>query len=677
MKSAESEKAVRSNSTVLSNAISRRVVVLSLLLALFFGYILPIVDFKLSNTFLGATHLPPGAVAALLFIVVCLNPLLRLLSKKLVLRREESLTIYISCLFSSLVPGHGSENFLLPNLIAPFYYATPTNKWLAFLQAHLKSWFSPALRNGSYDAAGQEVVTNWYIGNNGAPIPWHAWLVPLLAWGAVVFASYIMLACLAALLRAQWADREALAYPLLRLPLALVEDKDEPDSPRLLKNKLAWLGIGIAMFVQLLNGLHLYFPDVPGFVMNLNLAPYFAEPPWNQIGEPPALHVWPIVIGIAFLLPREISLSLWAFYWFVKLEMIASWSLGYPSSTLPRATGMGAPAFIYYQKFGAYWMFSFLVLWTGREHWKHIARRAFGRERARAGEDREALSYPVAFWGFVLSFAFVVGWSACAGVRLDIAAYLWLSYLVIAIALSRMVAEAGLLFVQHGMRPLGAVSQMFGSGEGAFLTPSSMVPASFIQHSLMYDLRGFIMPSFVQSFKLAHDEKIPLRRLLVLIFAVTTISLIMGLWMRVRLGYESAGLTMNEWAARNGAKISASNVLEYLNGPKTSGPINPFWIVVGGGMTWLLFFARSRFAWFPIHPIGYLLTLTYALDMLWFSVALGWLCKTLVTRFGGIESYRKTTPFFLGLALGDVAMMIFWLLVDGWQGRTAHLLMPG
>ena len=185
------------------------------------------------------------------------------------------------------------------------------------------------------------------------------------------------------------------------------------------------------------------------------------------------------------------------------------------------------------------------------------------------------------------------------------------------------------------------------------------------------------MPSFVQSFKLAHDEKIPLRRLLVLIFAVTFISLVMGLWMRVRLGYESAGLTMNEWAARNGAKISASNVLEYLNGPKTTGPWNPFWIGVGGGMMWLLFFARSRFTWFPVHPIGYLLTLTYALDMLWFSVTLGWLCKTLLTRFGGAEGYRKTTPFFLGLALGDVAMMIFWLLIDGWQGRTSHLLMPG
>jgi hypothetical protein len=49
----------------------------------------------------------------------------------------------------------------------------------------------------------------------------------------------------------------------------------------------------------------------------------------------------------------------------------------------------------------------------------------------------------------------------------------------------------------------------------------------------------------------------------------------------------------------------------------------------------------------------------------------------LITRFGGIDSYRKATPAFLGLALGDVTMILFWLAIDGWQGRTGHQLLPG
>ena len=34
------------------------------------------------------------------------------------------------------------------------------------------------------------------------------------------------------------------------------------------------------------------------------------------------------------------------------------------------------------------------------------------------------------------------------------------------------------------------------------------------------------------------------------------------------------------------------------------------------------------------------------------------------------------TPFFLGLALGDVAAVLLWLCIDGWQGHTLHTMMP-
>ena len=45
-----------------NRGVTPRVVFFSLLLALFFGYIDPVIDAKLANTFLGAQHLPPGAV---------------------------------------------------------------------------------------------------------------------------------------------------------------------------------------------------------------------------------------------------------------------------------------------------------------------------------------------------------------------------------------------------------------------------------------------------------------------------------------------------------------------------------------------------------------------------------------------------------------------------------------
>jgi hypothetical protein len=52
------------------------------------------------------------------------------------------------------------------------------------------------------------------------------------------------------------------------------------------------------------------------------------------------------------------------------------------------------------------------------------------------------------------------------------------------------------------------------------------------------------------------------------------------------------------------------------------------------------------------------------------------LLKTLIMRFGGPDTYRRLTPLFLGLALGDVASIFLWLAIDGWQGHTLHMLMP-
>jgi hypothetical protein len=61
---------------------------------------------------------------------------------------------------------------------------------------------------------------------------------------------------------------------------------------------------------------------------------------------------------------------------------------------------------------------------------------------------------------------------------------------------------------------------------------------------------------------------------------------------------------------------------------------------------------------------------------MWLSILLGWLCKVTITRFGGTDTYRKLIPLFLGLALGDIVMIVAWIAIDAWQGRTGHALLP-
>ncbi|RYG63358.1 hypothetical protein EON80_21410 [bacterium] len=437
-----------------SSGITFRVVLLSLALAALFGYCIPIIDYKMSNTFLGANHLPAGAVAVLLVLLLVVNPLLKTLSARIALRRNEILTVYITCLFSTLVPGKGGENFFLPILIAPFYYATRENKWLEALQPYFKPWFSPAINaDGSYNA---HVIESWYTGlGPGESIPWGAWAVPLATWSTGILVLYFMQGCLGVILRAQWAQREALAFPLLRLPIEMTEDVDKPGQKigPFFKNSTMWVGFGVAVFIEMMNGLHLYFPEVPEIPLRLPTGPLFTEAPWNQIGGL-SLEIWPAVLGIAFLLTSEVSFSLWFFHLFSKFQLIVAFILGFQPATMesPFWTRGWAKGFVGYQQIGAYVAFVGILLWTGREHWARVARRAFGREKASPEEKLEALSYPVAFWGFWGSMALLIAWTIAAGVAPHVAFVLWGAYLMVALGLTRMVAEAGLMFALYRPR---------------------------------------------------------------------------------------------------------------------------------------------------------------------------------------------------------------------------------
>ncbi len=721
-------------------AITARAALLSVVLAFFFGTVIPIVDMKMRGTFLGATHLPPGAIASLLVLLLVVNPLLHMTSRapakqvfllagtlilalaagllrqrgldsdglgfvfyilvalaalgvivlmlgRQPLSRNETLVVYISCLFSCLTPGHGAENVFVVNLIGPFYYATRENKWLEFLEPYIKPWMTPALSasGGRYTDAAKDAVSGWFVGVPNGEIPWGAWLVPLLIWGTFIFVLYVMMACLCVILRKQWAEREALSFPLLRLPIEMTEGMDNPENRGFgpfFRNNLMWLGFGIAVFIQLFRGLHVYFPDVPDFPLSIDTNLLFTEAPWNQIGGAPTV-LFPLFVGIAYLLTAEISFSLWFFFWFVKFQLVVAYFAGFPPSTLPNAiggVGGGFETFTHYQQIGCYLAYVAIMAYTGREHFKHVALRALGRRRADGEERDEPLSYPAAFWGFVGSFALIIAWSIAAGISPLLALVLWTLYLVIIIALTRLISEAGVLFVQQGWAPLGILGQITNAGPNHWLlSSSSLPPAAMMQGALMTDLRGFIMPSFIQGFKLAFDRKIALKPLLSLIMVCTLISMAIGFYMNVKLGYAQGGLTLDNWySSGGGASIQpASASASLVKGVTGASYNNLIWVGLGIVMTYGMMLARSRFAWFPLHPIGFLVSQSYPITQIWFSVFIGWLCKVLVTRFGGTDTYRKTTPLFLGLALGDVAMMLFWLVIDGWQGRVGHKLMPG
>ena len=254
---------------------------------------------------------------------------------------------------------------------------------------------------------------------------------------------------------------------------------------------------------------------------------------------------------------------------------------------------------------------------------------------------------------------------------------LWVTYLVSCIGLTRLIVEGGLLYVGNMWSPVNIWTQLTNGSPATWLPASSIAPATLVQSAFMLDMRAFILPSFVQSWKLAYDNGLHLKRLGAMICCIIFIALGMGFYRRIDIAYNNGGaLVWHPFVAKNGVTAWASTSASLSNGVQNVTWTNAFWVVVGALLTWGMLAMRARFAWFPFHPLGYLIPLSYPMICLWFPIFVGWLCKVVISKYGGNSAYRQARPLFLGLAFGDISMMLFWLLVDGWQGRTFHYLVP-
>jgi hypothetical protein len=83
-------------------------------------------------------------------------------------------------------------------------------------------------------------------------------------------------------------------------------------------------------------------------------------------------------------------------------------------------------------------------------------------------------------------------------------------------------------------------------------------------------------------------------------------------------------------------------------------------------MAFTLFLAamRSRFAGWPFHPAGYLVSGSFGLFRLWLPIFVSWLVKALLLRYGGLRAYRRALPLAYGLVLGEFSAGFVRSLLD-------------
>jgi hypothetical protein len=603
-----------------------------------------------------AADFSAGAALFLFFAFsLLLNPLLRLLGLTR-FHPGELATAYIMMAVAAAIPSWGFTMNLVPLMGGFFYYATPENGWTSLILPHLPQWLVPT-----------DPASTWKLFEGGGreeALPWGVWLRPLLAWSLFILSLYFVTLCLLVVLRRQWMEREKLLFPLAILPLELSAQAEGRLLPPLLRNPLTWLGFAVPALVNSLNALHAYFNFIPP-VSLASVLPLLRNSVW--LNFTPRFEV----IGLSYLLSLDVSFGVWFFALLAHLhsgaERLVGWSIG-PTQPF---SDPASPS-VAHLALGALFFLVGAGFWNARGHLLQVCRRAWGRPGAL--EDRDELfSYRTAFFGTFAGSALCCLWLMAAGLNLITALVFFLSSLAIFAGLSRIISQTGLAYGRATVAaPVFATNVLGSSAVG-----SAGLTVLGLNFAWSADIRTFVMASAATGLKLARDTGLESRRLFGAILLAIGLTLVGSAWAVLRLAYTYGGINLVGWQFIGLPSFAGNWITQNLHNPQPTH----WWhlgyaaigLVVMAGLTQL----KARFVGFPLHPIGLTLGLTHPIYHVWFSVALAWLVKALILKYGGARVYLRLRPFFLGMALGAFSSAGFWLLVDGWTGMSGNVFTLG
>ena len=357
-----------------------------------------------------------------LFVLQVLNLILVRLLPQLAFSSHDLLIIYTMLSIASGISGLDMMQDVVSNLGHAFWYATPENDWeqlfWRYLPKHLIVDDLKALR-GYYEESSNLLI----------PLHFRAWFVPCLMWTGFISLLVLMMTCLNVVLRKQWIEREKLSYPIIQLPLEMIRHRDLSG---LFGNRALIIGFLLAVGIDLLNGLDVFYPVIPPIpIRGYDLRQLLTEKPWSAVSWFP-IRFYPFVIGLGFLIPLDLSFSCWSFDLIYKLQLIIGSAVGLRS--LPRFPYGNE------QAVGAYIGLCALALWGSRRHLWSTFRKVLALSSP-LDDTHEPIRYRTATLIIIDVAVLLLFFCVKAGLTLWAASIFLISYFSISITITRMRAE--------------------------------------------------------------------------------------------------------------------------------------------------------------------------------------------------------------------------------------------
>ena len=634
-----------------------RALLIGLALVILQTAITPYNDYYLQGTDISGNHFPLGAVFTLIFLTIGINPILKKVLPRATLNPAELIVIWVMMGVSSAIPSKGMMGFLLPYLAAPVYFATSENEWADTLHPHLPEWLIVWDKNA---------VTNFYEGES--LVPWALWIKPLLVWTVFIILLYCVTICVSIVIRKQWVERERYIFPLVTVPVELVQQTpSQSNLSSLFKNRLVWIGFAIAAAFHLLNGLHEYIPSLPSIPNRYDLYKPFTERPWIVMGWWPQFRffLYFSVIGITYFLTTAVSFSCWFFFLFFKLQYIIINAFAIPIRPWISARG---------QTMAAYVVMVIAFLINSRKHIKDILIRTFLQSTSTTTIDdkNEVLPYRWAVLGGIFSFLLLVGLCVYGGMSFWVACSIIILFLIVSTALSWMVVNGGMLLIQAPMYPVEYFEIVTGS---RVINANSLTLLGF-QRVMMRDWGGILMPSVLHGFKAADPLGLNRRRMLGAMALSIVVAIGVSYAASLPLIYDKGGLNLQR-GPFIGAPRYLNHIVTLIQYPKDPKMGEAYSMILGVGITSFLLIMQRQFMWWQLHPIGYVMGAVYSSYFLWSCMFIGWFLKYLVLKSGGIGHYRKLRPLFMGLIIGEFGIVGAWMVIGIFTGVNYQNALPG
>ena len=595
--------------------------------------------------------------ANVLFILTALlaiNTVLRRHAPRFSLSQAELLLIYAMVGIGAGLAGHDMLPILIQMIAHPYHAGNNANGWLIrfgqFLPTRLMVSDKTAL-NGYYEGH-----STFY---RSATLS--VWLRPVALWTVFMTLLFGTMQCINVLVRQGWQDRERLPFPVVEIPLQMTDA-----GGGLWTNRLFWSGFCLVAAVEVLNGISYLYPDVPSINLkhvDISSMGIFATRPWSAVGFT-CYSFYPFAVGMGYLLPLDLLFSSWFFYFFWKAQLVLSAALAL--DTVPNFP------FIPQQAFGGFFAILIFVFWNGRHYFRQVWDRIWNVP-SDVDDKTEGIGYQAAFIGAVCGFTGLVGFMVWAGMALWLAIAAFLIYFAISLTVTRIRAELG-----------PPMHDLHFSGPDVILTTSLGTPAfsgrdlttlNFFW-SLDRAYRSHPQPIALEGLKVAKQIGASQKTMFWGMMVAGVFGTIAAFWAYLHLAY-SLGVE----AKFNFGAVFANEAYGRLNGwiqtPTPPEPRSTAAIGIGFVFCFLLMLARVRFPWWPFHPIGYAVSSSYVINLIWLPLMIAWVVKGIILRYGGVRLYRRLMPFFLGLILGQMLVGSAWHLLGLAMGITPYSFWGG